>query len=176
MTCFWRQACRSALVVPTWWRHGRYHIVVRIVLNAVQISGCGDGLVSSYAENWPAACSSETRLRLRARRSSFAPHVVGGKKRSPAPRTGAPRSPKRTWAENDGAQPLQRFALCENTAAVDATEGRLAFSSIPEALSKPFRTERRLQTGKTGVAAFFATWPGEETDDDLLTALRELRH
>jgi hypothetical protein len=59
---------------------------------------------------------------------------------------------------------------------VDTTEGRLAFSSIPEALSKPFRTERRLQTGKAGVAAFFGTWPGEETDDDLLTALRELRH
>jgi hypothetical protein len=59
---------------------------------------------------------------------------------------------------------------------VDTVEGRLAFSSIPEALSKPFRTERKLQTGKTGVAAFFGTWPGEETDEDLLTALRELRH
>jgi hypothetical protein len=59
---------------------------------------------------------------------------------------------------------------------LDTTEGRGAFSSIPEALSKPFRTDRRLQTGKTGVAAFFGTWPGEETDGDLLSALRELRH
>lgn len=59
---------------------------------------------------------------------------------------------------------------------IDTTEGRLAFSTIPDALSKPFRTERKLQTGKTGVTAFFGTWPGEETDDDLLSALRELRH
>jgi hypothetical protein len=59
---------------------------------------------------------------------------------------------------------------------LDTTSGRVAFSSIPEALSKPFRTERKLQTGKTGVAAFFGTWPGEETDDELLTALGELRH
>jgi hypothetical protein len=51
----------------------------------------------------------------------------------------------------------------------------MAFSSIPEALSKPFRTDRKLQTGKTGVAAFFGTWPGEETDAELLMALRELR-
>jgi hypothetical protein len=34
---------------------------------------------------------------------------------------------------------------------MDTTEGRGAFSSIPEALSKPFRTDRQLQTGKTGV-------------------------
>jgi hypothetical protein len=59
---------------------------------------------------------------------------------------------------------------------LDTTEGRVAFSSIPEALSKPFQRDRKLQTGKSGVAAFFGTWPGEETDDDLLTALEELRH
>jgi hypothetical protein len=59
---------------------------------------------------------------------------------------------------------------------LETTDGRMAFSSIPEALSKPFRTDRKLQTGKTGVAAFFGTWPGEETDGDLLTALGELRH
>jgi hypothetical protein len=59
---------------------------------------------------------------------------------------------------------------------VDTTEGRGAFSSIPEALSKPFRAERKLHAGKTGVAAFFGTWPGEETDDELLAALGELRH
>jgi hypothetical protein len=58
---------------------------------------------------------------------------------------------------------------------LDTTDGRVAFSSIPEALSKPFRAERKLQTDKTGVAAFFGTWPGEETDGDLLTALRQLR-
>lgn len=59
---------------------------------------------------------------------------------------------------------------------LDTTEGRAAFSSIPEALSQPYRTERRGQTARTGVAAFFGTWPGEETDEDLLAALGELRH
>jgi hypothetical protein len=31
------------------------------------------------------------------------------KERSPVPWTGAPCSPQRTWAEKDGAQPLQRY-------------------------------------------------------------------
>jgi hypothetical protein len=36
----------------------------------------------------------------------------GSKERSPLPWTGAPCSPKRTWAEKDGAQPLPNaFAM-----------------------------------------------------------------
>ena len=30
--------------------------------------------------------------------------------------------------------------------------------------------------GKRGVAAFFGTWPGDETDEDLDHMLRDLRH
>src|ERR1019366_8220290 len=45
---------------------------------------------------------------------------------------------------------------------VETTEGRAAFSSIPEALSKLPRVEKRLQPSRGGVAAFFGTWPGEE--------------
>ena len=59
---------------------------------------------------------------------------------------------------------------------VNTTEGRAAFSAIPEALSKVPRMERRQQSSRVGVSAFFGTWPGEETDEELLAALGELRH
>ncbi len=59
---------------------------------------------------------------------------------------------------------------------LDSTEGKAAFSSIPAPLSRAPRVEKRLQTARAGVAAFFGTWPGEETDEELLAALGELRH
>ena len=58
---------------------------------------------------------------------------------------------------------------------LDTTEGKRAFSLVPKALGKEIRLERKAQTAATGVAALFGTWPGEETDRDLLAALRELR-
>ena len=64
---------------------------------------------------------------------------------------------------------------------VDASEilptvdGRRAFSKVPPSLFQSRRPERRLQTSKSGVASFFETWPGEETDRDLLEALEEIR-
>jgi hypothetical protein len=58
---------------------------------------------------------------------------------------------------------------------LDTTEGRIAFGFVPAALSSNPRTERKPQTAKTGVAAFFGTWPGDETDDELLAALGEMR-
>jgi hypothetical protein len=59
---------------------------------------------------------------------------------------------------------------------LDTTEGRQAFSLIPESLSGRRGTERRPQAVKAGVSAFFATWPGEESDEELLEALGELRN
>jgi hypothetical protein len=59
---------------------------------------------------------------------------------------------------------------------LETTEGRAGFSTIPEALSKLPRIERRPQSNRGGVAAFFGTWPGEETDEELLAALGELRN
>lgn len=50
-----------------------------------------------------------------------------------------------------------------------------AFSRIPPAMSNPRRPERRSQTPRIGVASFFGTWPGEESDHDLLKALEEVR-
>lgn len=58
---------------------------------------------------------------------------------------------------------------------LDTTEGRAAFSTVPEALSTLPRAEKRLQSARGGVAAFFGTWPGEETDEELLAALGEVR-
>ena len=54
-------------------------------------------------------------------------------------------------------------------------DGRQAFSKIPLSLFQPRTPERRLQTAKSGVASLFGTWPGEETDSDLLKALEEVR-
>jgi len=56
------------------------------------------------------------------------------------------------------------------------TEGREAFSTVPLSFITPMRTERKLQTMKTGVSAFFGIWPGEETDAELISALAEIRH
>ena len=53
--------------------------------------------------------------------------------------------------------------------------GRRAFSKIPPSLAQPRAPERRLTPSRSGVASFFGTWPGEETDRDLLEALEEIR-
>jgi hypothetical protein len=57
-----------------------------------------------------------------------------------------------------------------------SVEGREAFSRIPPALVRPYKPERRPQTSKGGVAAFFGSWPGEENDRELLAAIEEIRH
>jgi hypothetical protein len=58
---------------------------------------------------------------------------------------------------------------------LQTTEGKSAFSSVPAALSRTPRPEKRPQSGRAGIAAFFGTWPGEETDEELLAALGEVR-
>jgi hypothetical protein len=61
------------------------------------------------AEAWPrwiptAADRSECLVR-----THFTDQFGGSKQLSPIPWTGAPGSPKRTWAEKDGAQPHNRI-------------------------------------------------------------------
>jgi hypothetical protein len=58
---------------------------------------------------------------------------------------------------------------------LETTVGRGQFSQVPLSMEIKPKTERRMQTMKTGVAAVFGTWPGEETDTELLKALSELR-
>ncbi|HTU48717.1 MAG TPA: hypothetical protein VMF91_26885 [Bryobacteraceae bacterium] len=56
-----------------------------------------------------------------------------------------------------------------------AVEGRQAFSKVPPSLTLRRRPERRLQASKGGVASFFGSWPGKETDRELLQALEDVR-
>lgn len=58
---------------------------------------------------------------------------------------------------------------------LETTVGRGQFSQVPLSMEIRPKVERRAQTAKTGVAAVFGTWPGEETDAELLAALTELR-
>jgi hypothetical protein len=58
---------------------------------------------------------------------------------------------------------------------LETTVGREQFSHVPLSLEMKPKLERRAQTNKIGVSAIFGTWPGEETDEDLLAALTELR-
>ena len=59
---------------------------------------------------------------------------------------------------------------------LDTVEGRSAFSVVPPAFTRQPKQERKTQSNKVGVSAFFGSWPGDETDDELLAALGELRH
>lgn len=59
---------------------------------------------------------------------------------------------------------------------LESTEGRDAFSAIPSSFETSRRIERKTQTDRTGVSAFFGIWPGEESDDELLRELAEIRH
>jgi hypothetical protein len=56
------------------------------------------------------------------------------------------------------------------------TEGRNVFSTVPLPFASSRRIDSKLQTSKSGVAAFFGIWPGQETDSDLLAAVAEIRH
>ena len=59
-------------------------------------------------------------------------------------------------------------------AILDTTVGREQFSSLPASLDFTARPERKMQTPRAGVAAIFGTWPGEETDAELMSALAAL--
>jgi hypothetical protein len=58
---------------------------------------------------------------------------------------------------------------------LESTEGREAFSVVPSSFVAQAPLERKPQTAKSGVSAFFGIWPGEETDEELMAALAELR-
>jgi hypothetical protein len=58
---------------------------------------------------------------------------------------------------------------------LETTAGRGHFSQVPLSMEIKPRVERRAQTSRIGVAAMFGTWPGDETDEELLEALADLR-
>jgi hypothetical protein len=55
-----------------------------------------------------------------------------------------------------------------------ARDGDALFESAPKAIASPVASLLP-QDETTGVSAFFGTWPGDETDDDLLGALEAIR-
>lgn len=55
-----------------------------------------------------------------------------------------------------------------------ARDGDALFESAPKATTRPFATLLS-QDETTGVSAFFDTWPGDESDEELLGALEEIR-
>jgi hypothetical protein len=59
---------------------------------------------------------------------------------------------------------------------LESTDGRDAFSAIPSPFVSASGVERKFQTQKSGVSAFFGIWPGDESDDQLIAELAEIRH
>ena len=72
-------------------------------------------------------------------------------------------------------RPSGSLLRLDATEILDTTAGRNAFSEIPLPCTILQRVDRKLQTPKSGVSAFFGTWPGEETDAELMGALAGLR-
>ncbi|HEX3966373.1 MAG TPA: hypothetical protein VHW70_00270 [Edaphobacter sp.] len=58
---------------------------------------------------------------------------------------------------------------------LDTTVGRAAHSEIPLSFEKRNEADRRRQTSRNGISAVFGSWPGEESDEELLEGLSELR-
>ena len=58
---------------------------------------------------------------------------------------------------------------------LDTTVGREQFSTVSPSLEGTKKLERKIQTPRTGISAVFGSWPGEESDEELLSALAELR-
>ena len=58
---------------------------------------------------------------------------------------------------------------------LDSTVGAEQFSFVPHSVGTKWKPEPRTAPGrKSGVAAFFGTWPGDESEEELLAALAEM--
>lgn len=73
-------------------------------------------------------------------------------------------------------RPSGTLLRLDASAILPTSVGKSAFSEIPLPFSSSLRAERKLQSTKSGISAFFGSWPGDETDDELLEALAEIRH
>jgi len=72
-------------------------------------------------------------------------------------------------------RPSGTLLRVDATELLPTAEGRQAFSRVPPSLAQHRKAERRLQTSRSGVASFFGSWPGEESDRELLQSLEEVR-
>ncbi len=71
-------------------------------------------------------------------------------------------------------RPGGRVLLLQVESIAPAGERDELFEGMPVARSSRPVAERLFQDENTGVSAFFGTWPGHETDDELLDALRRI--
>ena len=58
---------------------------------------------------------------------------------------------------------------------LETTVGREAYSEIPLSFEDRYESDRKKQTPRNGLSAVFGTWPGEESEEELLAGLAELR-
>ena len=91
-------------------KRGRPFEIERWISEPSKSASAEGALLSLHFEARPLACDLETSPGWQAWWSSSA-SPRWSKERSPLPWTGAPCSPQRTWAEDDGAQPLRTLLL-----------------------------------------------------------------
>ena len=58
---------------------------------------------------------------------------------------------------------------------LNTTIGRAAYSDVPLSFENRNDVDRKRQTARNGVSAVFGSWPGDESDEELLAGLSELR-
>jgi hypothetical protein len=58
---------------------------------------------------------------------------------------------------------------------LETTVGREAYSLIPVSFESRHEPDRTKQTSRRGLSVVFGSWPGEESDEDLLASLAEIR-
>ena len=74
-------------------------------------------------------------------------------------------------------RPSGRLLRLDAEAILPGDNESALWSKVPPPLERAVRTRelRQPQTATMGVTAFFGSWPGDETDNELLTALEALR-
>jgi len=72
-------------------------------------------------------------------------------------------------------RPSGRLLLVEVESIAAAGEKDDLFAAIPVSRTRRPVVQILRQDGASGVSAFFGTWPGDESDEDLLEALRAIR-
>ena len=76
-------------------------------------------------------------------------------------------------------RPSGALLRIDAAAIEDGSGASPMFSKLPppQALRRTYHSRMKLaEVGKSGVPAFFGTWPGDESDADLDAMLRDLRH
>lgn len=71
-------------------------------------------------------------------------------------------------------RPSGKLLLVDAESLSEAREADEFFETVPVARARLSVVPSKKQEGAAGVAAFFGTWPGDESDEELLEALRAI--